>query len=332
MREILDRIQPTKNSNTADGRLSWAPAKSLWFTGHFAVWMSFGFTHFSLGAFAAYLLLSILILCGGHSLGMHRKLIHDSFDCPLWLARFGAYLGTLVGLGGPFTMMRAHDLRDWAQRQDQCHVFFSQHSSIPRDWLSQTHLKLTLENGPDIQFPDKLTKDPFMIFLQRTVWLQQIPIGILLYLWGDMGWVAWGISARIVVSITGHWLIGWFAHNDGPRSFHVPTHGVQGHNVPGPLALFGFISFGECWHNNHHAFPESARLGLFRFEFDPGWWVLRGFEKIGLVWNLATPETIPIEKHHAESLFPTVEKRGTCLSQGEQRWNLSSNFRARQSR
>ena len=332
MREILDRIQPTKNSNTADGRLSWAPAKSLWFTGHFAVWMSFGFTHFSLGAFAAYLLLSILILCGGHSLGMHRKLIHDSFECPLWLARFGVYLGTLVGLGGPFTMMRAHDLRDWAQRQDQCHVFFSQHSSIPRDWLSQTHLKLTLENGPDIQFPDKLTKDPFMIFLQRTVWLQQIPIGILLYLWGDMGWVAWGISARIVVSITGHWLIGWFAHNDGPRSFHVPTHGVQGHNVPGPMALFGFISFGECWHNNHHAFPESARLGLYRFEFDPGWWVLRGFEKIGLVWNLATPETIPIEKHHAESLFPTVEKRGTCLSQGEQRWNLSSNFRARQSR
>ena len=308
MREILDRIQPTKNSNTADGRLSWAPAKSLWFTGHFAVWMSFGFTHFSLGAFAAYLLLSILILCGGHSLGMHRKLIHDSFDCPLWLARFGAYLGTLVGLGGPFTMMRAHDLRDWAQRQDQCHVFFSQHSSIPRDWLSQTHLKLTLENGPDIQFPDKLTKDPFMIFLQRTVWLQQIPIGILLYLWGDMGWVAWGISARIVVSITGHWLIGWFAHNDGPRSFHVPTHGVQGHNVPGPMALFGFISFGECWHNNHHAFPESARLGLYRFEFDPGWWVLRGCEKIGLVWNLATPETIPIEKHHAESLA-TLQKR-----------------------
>ena len=308
MREILDRIHSADDSNTSNGRLSWAPAKSLWFTGHFVIWMSFGLTHFSFGAFSAYLLLSILILCGGHSLGMHRKLIHDSFDCPLWLARFGTYLGTLVGLGGPFTMMRAHDLRDWAQRQDHCHVFFSQHSSIPRDWLSQTHLKLTLDNGPDIQFPDKLTKDPFMIFLQRTVWLQQIPIGILLYLLGDIGWVAWGISARIVISITGHWLIGWFAHNDGPRSFHVPTHGVQGHNVPSPMALFGFITFGECWHNNHHAFPESARLGLHRHEFDPGWWILRGLEKIGLVWNLATPETIPIEKHHANPISPSPEK------------------------
>jgi len=265
-------------------------------------------TQFSFGAFAAYLGLSILILCGGHSLGMHRKLIHESFDCPRWLARFGAYLGTLVGLGGPFTMMRAHDLRDWAQRQDHCHPFFSQHSSIARDWLYQTHLKLTLDKGPEINFPDKLTKDPFMVFLQRTVWLQQIPIGILLYVLGDWSWVAWGISGRIVISITGHWLIGWFAHNNGPRRFHVPSHGVQGHNVPGPMALFGFITFGECWHNNHHAFPESARLGLARFEFDPGWWVLRTLEKIGLVWNLVTPETIPIEKHHAEPLT-TPQKR-----------------------
>jgi len=303
MREILDRVQSTDQTNTAEGRLSWAPAKSIWFTAHLIFWVSVGSAYFSWGAMTAYLLLSILILCGGHSLGMHRKLIHESFDCPLWLARFGAYLGTLVGLGGPFTMMRAHDLRDWAQRQDKCHVFFSQHSSIPRDWLLQHHAKLDLTHGPALVFPDKLTKDPFMIFLQRTVWLQQIPIAIALYLLGDIGWVAWGVSGRIVISITGHWLVGWFAHNHGPRSFQVPTHGVQGNNVPGPASILGFITFGECWHNNHHAFPESARFGLHRFEFDPGWWILRGLEKLGLVWNLETPETIPLEKHHAEPLF-----------------------------
>ena len=171
-----------------------------------------------------------------------------------------------------------------------------------------------------------------MIFLQRTVWLQQIPVALALYYFGDWGWVAWGISGRIVISITGHWLIGWFAHNHGPRSFNVPTHGVQGHNVPGPASLFGFITFGECWHNNHHAFPESAKLGLHKNEFDPGWWILRGLEKLGLVRNLITPADIPPEQHHAEPLFPTSEKHGTSSAQGEQRWNPLSSFQARQSR
>lgn len=332
MRDIRERINERKGADAGDGKLAWSPAKSLWFTVHLIVWVSIGFTYFSLGAFLSYLGLSILILCGGHSLGMHRKLIHDSFDCPLWLARFGAYLGTLVGLGGPFTMMRAHDLRDWAQRQTTCHPFFSQHNSIARDWWLQTHLKLKLKAGPDLIFPEKLTGDPFMIFLQRTVWLQQIPLALALYYFGDWGWVAWGVSGRIVISITGHWLIGWFAHNHGPRSFNVPTHGVQGHNVPGPASLFGFITFGECWHNNHHAFPESAKLGLHENEFDPGWWILRGLEKIGLVRNLVTPADIPPEQHHAEPLFPMSEKHGTSSAQGEQRWNPLSCFQARRSR
>lgn len=55
---------------------------------------------------------------------MYGKLIHESFDCPLWLERMFVYLGTLVGLGGPFGMMVMHDMRDWAQRQLACHPFF----------------------------------------------------------------------------------------------------------------------------------------------------------------------------------------------------------------
>ena len=70
--------------------------------------------------------------------------------------------------------------------------------------------------------------------------------------------------------MTGHWLVGYFAHNRGPRSWHIEGAGVQGYNVP----YCGLITMGEAWHNNHHAFPGSARLGLRDGETDPGWWVL----------------------------------------------------------
>ncbi len=50
---------------------------------------------------------------------------------------------------------------------------------------------------------------------------------------------------------------------------------------------------GECWHNNHHAYPGSARLGLHDGEWDPGWWVLMGLQRAGLVWNLRLPLDLP---------------------------------------
>jgi stearoyl-CoA desaturase (delta-9 desaturase) len=104
-----------------------------------------------------------------------------------------------------------------------------------------------------------------------------------------MPWLVWGIAVRVAASVTGHWLVGYFAHNRGPRSWHLEGAGVQGYNVP----YCGLITMGEAWHNNHHAFPASARLGLQPGETDPGWWVLLGLARLGLVSNLKTPEMLP---------------------------------------
>jgi stearoyl-CoA desaturase (delta-9 desaturase) len=65
----------------------------------------------------------------------------------------------------------------------------------------------------------------------------------------------------------------------------VPEAGVQASNLIGA----GFITMGECWHNNHHAFPESASIGLASGELDPGWIVLQGPRRLGLVWNVGVP-------------------------------------------
>lgn len=220
---------------------------------------------------------------------MHRKLIHDSFDCPKLLERLGVYLGTLVGLGGPFTMMHTHDMRDWAQQQRQCHGFFSHKSNPVKDFYWQIHCKLHLKSPPQFVFPSKLTNDKFMVFLQRTAMLQQVPLGLLLFAIGGWGYIFWGVCGRVSVSIFGHWLIGYIAHNHGHQDWTIKDAAAQGHNVK----FCGIITFGECWHNNHHAFPESARLGLSPYQADPGWWTLLMLKRIGLVSNLKEPSELP---------------------------------------
>ena len=119
--------------------------------------------------------------------------------------------------------------------------------------------------------------------------LQQTPLAIGLWLAGGWGYVFWGICGRVTVSILGHWFIGFFAHNQGQRDWYIQGAAVQGHNI----AFCGLITFGECWHNNHHAFPGSARLGLKRGQLDPGWQVLKIFEKLGIAQDLLEPKDLP---------------------------------------
>jgi stearoyl-CoA desaturase (delta-9 desaturase) len=111
----------------------------------------------------------------------------------------------------------------------------------------------------------------------------------MLFLHCGWGWVAWGLCGRVTISVFGHWIVGHYAHNCGQRDWHVEGAAVQGHN----LRFLGLVTFGECWHNNHHAFPGSARLGLHPGQFDPGWQVLRLLRRLGLAWELREPRHLP---------------------------------------
>jgi stearoyl-CoA desaturase (delta-9 desaturase) len=220
---------------------------------------------------------------------MHRRLIHRAYDCRPWLERLFVYLGTLVGMAGPYGMIRQHDIRDWAQRKARCHPYLAHRSGLVRDGFWQLHCELKLVHPPRLVLERRVAEDLFYRFLERTWMAQQLPWAALFFAVGGLPWVVWGIAVRVAASVTGHWLVGYFAHNQGPRSWHIEGAGVQGYNVP----WCGLITMGEAWHNNHHAFPASARLGLDRGETDPGWWVLRALMAVGLVWNAKTPETLP---------------------------------------
>jgi stearoyl-CoA desaturase (delta-9 desaturase) len=297
------------------GRVRWSAMKSIWWWA-MALGTALAITHwFSVGGLVLFLVTSAVTLCLGHSLGMHRRFIHRAYAAPLWLERLFVYLGTLVAMAGPLGMMRTHDLRDWAQRQRACHDYFGHRRSFLHDGWWQLHCEIELERPPRFAPPGEIADDRFYRFLERTWLAQQLPWALLFFALGGVGWVLWGVCARVWVSLTGHWLIGHFAHRRGHRAWHLHDAAVQGFNVrvPGLGAagwwFTGAITFGECWHNNHHAFPASARLGHARHELDPGWWVLLALRRMGWVHSLALPRDLPhrpeLRVHAAEREAPS---------------------------
>ena len=121
------------------GCVHWAPTKSLWITSMTVAALIGGPLYFTWAAFILFLATTATTVCLGHSLGMHRRLIHRAYDCALWLERLFVYLGTLVGMAGPYGMIRQHDIRDWAQRKVSCHPYLAHRSPILLDWFWQMH-------------------------------------------------------------------------------------------------------------------------------------------------------------------------------------------------
>jgi stearoyl-CoA desaturase (delta-9 desaturase) len=189
--------------------------------------------------------------------------------------------------------MRQHELRDYAQRLPVCHDYLRHGRSFWHDAWWQLVCSLHLSNPPEIRIEKRIAEDRFYVFLQRTWMAQQLPWALLFYAWGRWGFGFWGVCARVLAGVGGHWLIGYFAHNAGGMSYEVRDAAVQGHNV----RWTSLLTMGECWHNNHHAFPGSARLGLHAGEWDPGWWTLKLLRRCGLAWDFRLPADLP---HRAE--------------------------------
>jgi stearoyl-CoA desaturase (delta-9 desaturase) len=306
------RMAEAGDTSAVDGEVHWKPVKSLWVSAMTVTALIGGPLLFTWGALALFLATTAATVCLGHSLGMHRRLIHRAYDCPLWLERLFVYLGTLVGMAGPYGMIRQHDIRDWAQRKARCHPYLAHRSGFLHDGFWQLHSELKLAHPPQLVMERRVAEDRFYRFLERTWMAQQAPWAVLFFALGGLPWVVWGIAARVAASVTGHWLVGYFAHNQGGRSWHVEGAGVQGYNV----RYCGLVTMGEAWHNNHHAFPASARLGLHEGELDPGWWVLRVLMAVGLVWNAKTPEVLP---HRPNLVALAVTEQPGHQPRGQQR-------------
>jgi fatty-acid desaturase len=283
MKPVL-RVDGSRASAT-DGRpvLDWP--KACWNGGMLAVALIACPILFSWSAVALFAVTTYASLLVGHSVGMHRMMIHRSFLCPKPVERLLIYIGVLVGVAGPFGIIRIHDMRDWAQRQSACHDFFAHRRTLPWDLLWQLAYKFRFDRPPTLTIEPHLAGDPWYRFMDRTWRLHQLLPGVVFYAVGGWSWVIWGVCLRVFVSTAGHWTVTYFCHNPGPGRWRVKGAAVQASNMPG----LGVITYGECWHNNHHAFPESARIGLEPGQTDPGWMLIRLLRTCGLATNVGVP-------------------------------------------
>ncbi len=286
MMEKVLRVSAEK-ANASKGSVTFDFSKAGWNLGMIVmalIFAPFNYTNSALILFLSTTYLSLLI---GHSVGMHRMMIHRAFDCPPVVAKIMIYIGVLVGMSGPIGIIKIHDMRDWAQRQAGCHDFFSHTRSYLIDIWWQLTSTFKFENPPEITIEKKYLDDPWYQFLERTWRYHQLGLAILFYFVGGWSWVVWGIFVRVSVSIVGHWTITYICHNPGTGKWRVKHASVQASNIPG----LGLLTYGECWHNNHHAFPESAQIGLEKGQLDPAWWFIKLLEYIGLAENIGQPRS-----------------------------------------
>jgi stearoyl-CoA desaturase (delta-9 desaturase) len=269
----------------APGRVVWDPPRSLWFGTITLVALVGAGPAFTPGAFAVFATLTAGTLCAGHSVGVHRGLIHRSYRVPAWLEYLLTYLGVLVGLGGPHGLWRMHEARDHQQNQPTCHDFFAHRQPFWRDYFWNLHCRFVTTVPLGRPLVPRLARDPFHRFLERTWRWQQLPLALLLWALGGWPWLIWGGFVRVAVGTTGHWLVGHVAHRSGYRRWQNRGAAVQGWNS----LLLGTLSMGEGWHNNHHAFPRSARIGIRWWELDPGWWLIAGLRAAGLATEVLVP-------------------------------------------
>jgi sn-1 stearoyl-lipid 9-desaturase len=271
------------------GTVMWDAPRSIWNMSFLVGALCLGPLTFTWSAFLLFLGLTAVTLCAGHSVGFHRRLIHRSFECPKWLDYILMYCGTLVGMGGPIWTIGLHDTRDWAQRQPDCHWFLRHGKPLLLEGFYYLNFKVKLAQPPGFDPGAEIAADPFYRFLQRTWMLQQLPLALLLFALGGWPWVVWGVIVRVAVCTTMHWFISFFAHTRGPQDWHLAGAVLQAHNVP----LMAIPTFGEAWHGNHHAFPRSARHGLYPGQIDLGFQFIRILERLGLAWNVKVPANLP---------------------------------------
>jgi fatty-acid desaturase len=268
--------RPVEMILPARQNLNWSTftAITLFHVGAVAALFMFSWKAFFVTAFLYWVAIGL-----GISLGYHRLHTHRSYRTSVWMEYVLAVCGTLNLEGGPIFWVATHRIHH--QKSDQPGdphspndgAFWSHVGWLLFGEVNHNNTKAMAKYAPD------LAKHKFYIWLNNYHWVPLVVLAVILYAMGGAPFVFWGIFLRVTVGLHATWLVNSAAHMWGYRNFETKDESRNTWWV-------ALVSFGEGWHNNHHAHPTSARHGLAWYEIDLSWLTLNVLELFGLVSNV----------------------------------------------
>ena len=216
-----------------------------------------------------------LSLSLGIGMGYHRLLTHRSYQAPKWIEYFLAFCGTLALEGGPISWVATHRIHhQFSDKPGDPHT--------PNDGKWWSHIVWMMvgdathnKTSEFARYAMDLRDDRFMVWLSKYNYVPLIVLSALLLALGGLPFLLWGVFFRVTVGLHATWMVNSLTHFWGGRRF--ATRDGSRNNL-----LVALLSFGEGWHNNHHAYPTSARHGLAWYELDISWMTIRLLQMLGL--------------------------------------------------
>ena len=231
---------------------------------------------FSWSALGVMIFLHWLFGSIGICLGYHRLLSHRSFQVPQWLEYILATIGSLALQGGPIFWVSGHRLHH-AHTEDEEQDPYSARRGFWWShmlWLCYPR-KQFFDYESYKKFAPDLDRHPYYRWLNRNFVLLQILLGLLLYGLGGWSFVIYGIFLRAVLLWHSTWLINSATHRWGYRNFSAEDGSRN-------LWWAAILTYGEGWHNNHHAHPRVAKAGQRWWEIDVTWWAIKILQMLEL--------------------------------------------------
>lgn len=225
------------------------------------------------------LILHWMALTFGIGMGYHRLLTHRAFKVPKAIEYFLTICGTLTLEGGPLFWVGTHRVHHQHSDKDG-----DPHSPRHGAWWAHMLWIVFGEGNHNntammAKYAPDLARDPFHRWLNTWHWVPLTVLGVALFALGGLPMLLWGVFLRVTVGLHFTWMVNSITHIWGSRRFS--TRDDSRNNV-----LVALLTFGEGWHNNHHAHPTSARHGLAWYELDVTWLQIRLLKALGLASNV----------------------------------------------
>jgi len=239
--------------------------------------------------------------------GFHRYFAHNSYKTSRPMQFVLGLLGTAAWQRGPLW---------WASH----HIEHHNHSDTIRDshspvtgslyWAHMGWFWASREHDPHPQRytegrqkkMERFEKFPELKALDKYHHVPGIALLATCYALDGGAGLLWGFAVPTVAVWHNTFMVNSVCHVWGSRRFATMD---QSRNNP----LVALLTFGEGWHNNHHAFHWSAAQGLKWYELDISYMIIKGFEKAGLVWDVKVPTQEQVTKLEAKSLDPAYVER-----------------------